>query len=621
MTIRSLLLTIPLQPGEGALAYLSRLAARNGVPSARSFCTDWGLNYAHLVDGCPGELGRLAALSDVPVAELVAASIRKDGKVFHVRGERMVASSLRRNRFHVCPACLKTDIVGHDELRPHAAAYGRLAWQVEGVVTCTTHGIALVDLGAGSASTKHDFAGVVRPHLMRLDELIEASLRRPASELERYAVCRLGGHACSAAFLDGLDLHVAIRFCEVIGALSIHGRGVHLRRVDETELHLAGSIGIGIAAAGERSLQHFLTTLRRDYPYGCRVRSGPRPPFTEFRAWLAGHAREDAYEPVRALLRRHLAESKPVDIKDKPGVFPGSTAAIAYAVIMNKRPRIIRDRVPRCFPDSSVMPPNATASIATPPAREVPVADAAHRLGCSLSLLLAMAAHRILLPIVGGGEACWRHVFSNNDLDALLARMMVGTTRVPEISEGMVDLYEGAARLLCAPVEILRLVLGGCFAWIGRHEGADGVGSLLFSLGELGALVRSQELKGPTLPEAAAFLGLGIDGVEALIGMGALTKNEGLFADTGIPIDAVPVSSFDGFVSANVDLRLVAQRMGLKPVNAIELLFRSGLISTYGSADPEFAYYDRSSLAKTQPGLRIHRPILWSSRVPETRFR
>ncbi|KQP52820.1 TniQ family protein [Methylobacterium sp. Leaf106] len=614
MTVTNLLLTILLQPDEGALAYLSRLAARNGVPSARSFCTDWALNFSRLVDGCPSELGRLAELSDVPVARLIAASIRKEGKAFHVRGDRMNASSLRLNRFHVCPACLKADIAGNQQLLPHAAAFGRLAWQVEGVRTCTTHGIALVDLGAGTGPTKHDFTGVTRPHLKRLDDLIVTSLRRAPSELERYVVCRLDGQACNATFLDSLDLYVAIRFCEVIGTLAVHGRGVHLKQGDEAELHLAGSVGIGIAGGGEHALQDFLTNLRREYPYGCRVRAGPRPPFTELQAWVNAHSHVEAYEPVRALLRRHLAQPVPVDIAEKPSVLTGSAAASKYAAIMNGRPRIIRDRLHQGTPDNHVMTNLSIADPAPRPTLALPLAETACRLACDLPLLLALVAHRILIPVFDGGVAGWRHAFSNDDVNDLLGRVMVGTTRVEEDAEGTVGLYEGADRLLRAPIEILRLVLGRCVAWVGRREGAHGVGSLLFRLDELRSLVDEHELSGPTMSEAAALLGRDTEQVGALIDRGAMTSEKGLYAETGIAIDVIPALSFDGFIAANIDLRLIARGMGSKPNTAMAFLSASGLQPTFADADLGVTYYRRADVAEIQSDLHINRPILWRSR-------
>lgn len=620
MTVHALLLTIPLEPGEGALAYLSRLAARNGVPSARSFCTDSGLDHGLLVDGCPGELSRLAELSGMPAPSLVAASIRKEDKTFHVRGERLVDTALRRNRFVVCPACLKADVTAGADLAPHAAAYGRLAWSINGVGTCEAHGLALVDLGSGCRSTKDDFSAVVRPHLKRLDEMIGTAIRRSASELERYVVRRLDGSRGDRSFIDGLDLHVAIRFCEVIGALAVHGRGVHLKRIDEAELYLTGSVGIAIAAGGEEALQDFLRGLQRGFPFGYRVNSGPRSPFQELKAWLTGRSREQAYAPVRALLERHLADPKPVDIGDKRSRFVGGSAAAAYARIMNGRPRIIRERFPPEIVGSLAMTRSSTVFHDAPNRRLVPLAEAARRLGCDLPLVLATVAHRILLP-AGHDEAGWRHDFRSDELDGLVARMIVGTEEVRERPEGVVGLYEAADQLLALPILVLRLVLERCIPWIGRLKGATGIGSLLFRLDELRPVVRASELDGATLSEAATLLSLEPEGVEALIALGAMTKEKGLYALTGVPVEVVPASSIDGFIAGNVDFRVLTHRLGRKPIDALAFLSGVGATPTY--ADPEcgFAFYDRMSLVRIQPGLRLDRPALWTSRLAKAPVR
>ena len=620
MTGHHLLLPIPLRTDEGALPYLSRLAAANGIPGAKSFCADWELDFDRLVDGCPGELGRLAELSGVPAPGLVSASIRKEGGTFHVRGERMVATAVRRNRFVVCPACLKGDVEASADLPPDAAAYGRLTWSIGGIGTCEAHGLALVDLGSGSRSAKDDFSAVVRPYLKRLEEMVGTSLRRPASELERYVVRRLDGAGRDGCFLDDLDLHVAIRFCEVIGALAVHGRGVHLKRIDEAELYLAGSVGIAIAAGGEEALQGFLRGLRRGYPFGYRVHSGPRSPFQELRAWLTGRSREEAYAPVRALLARHLADPKPVDIADKRGRYLGGSAGAAYARIMNGRPRIIRECIPQHCPAGFAMTRPTTASHDAPGTRLVPLPAAARRLGCDLPLILALLAHRILLP-AEQDEADWRHRFRTDDLETLLAGMTDGTEEVRERPEGVVDLYVAADQLLTLPIVILRMVLERRLPWIGRWVGAGGVKALLFRLDELRSMVEAGELNGATLPEAAAVLALEPEGIEALLALGAMTKEKGYYALTGVPVEVVPAASIEGFIAANVDLRVLLQRPVLKPAGALAFLSKVGAEPTYADPDGRFTYYDRMSLVGIDPGLRLRRPALSTSRLSRASVR
>lgn len=610
MTVEPLRLTIPLRPGEAALAYLSRLAARNGIPCAKHFCADWELDFRLLEEGCPGETGRLAALADVSAGDLVAACVRKDGKGYRIRSERMVASSLRRNRFHVCPACLEADI-RETTLSPPAAAYGRLAWQIGAVWTCITHGIPLVDLGAGSGTTANDFTAVVRPNLTRLDELIATSHRRPPSELELYLLRRLDGRPCGVPFLDGLDLHVAIRFCEVIGALAVHGRGVHLNRIDDAEAHLAGAVGIGIASRGERAVQDLLTKLRRDYPFGHRVRAGPRPPFAEFQAWLAGHSRDPAYEPVKALLERHLAAPTPVDIEDKPYRYPGARLEAAFAVLANERPRILTHHSHQGTLGDLAMSHVSTASSASPSMRKVSLAKSARLLGCDVPTLLTLVAHGIVVPVRNEGESGWRHAVLERDLDRLRGRMMKRVSPVADPSEGMVDLAEAATRLLRTPVEILRLLLGECLAWVGRRVGGHGVNSLLFRLEELRPLVAAQELRGPTLPEAAAILGMDDGHVGALIDQGALTIEKGVYALAGVPTDVVPAASFDGFVATNIDLRFLTRRIGSKPRDTVSTLFMGGVQPSYAASD--FTYYDRVEIAAALPDLRIKPALPWTS--------
>lgn len=69
-SLKKLLLTVDLVPGESATSLGSRLARRNGVQRLITFCSDVGIDYFALANGNPQEVTRLAALAGVDPAAL-----------------------------------------------------------------------------------------------------------------------------------------------------------------------------------------------------------------------------------------------------------------------------------------------------------------------------------------------------------------------------------------------------------------------------------------------------------------------------------------------------------------------------------------------------------------------
>ena len=148
--------TLTYGEGETPASFVSRLAGLHGAGSARRFCGDLGLDFRGIVDGRPQALSDLAGLAGASLGALRRNSIfREASGGFVLRGERLLKSSLRRGRLHVCPECLKSDIATGD-LFPEIAARGRVTWLVTPVRTCPIHGMALVEAAASDAHTSHD---------------------------------------------------------------------------------------------------------------------------------------------------------------------------------------------------------------------------------------------------------------------------------------------------------------------------------------------------------------------------------------------------------------------------------------------------------------------------------
>ncbi|POR42177.1 TniQ family protein [Methylobacterium sp. V23] len=580
MTGFPLQLTIPLMTGESACAYLSRLAARNCVPCVKHFCADMNLDLRAILDGRPPELERLAALAGTPLAALEAASVRKDPGGFSIRGHRMVASALRRNAFHVCPACIQADVEASD-LPPAVAAYGRLDWMVAAIRTCPIHDCGLVCLGTSLA--QWDFTAVLRPHLGRLHELDGEAARRPASELERYVLARLDGFSGDAPFLDRLEVHVAARFCEVLGVLALHGRGAAFERLDENDWHLAGAAGLAIAGSGEDGIRAFLVDLQRAYPHGRSVSAGPRSPASDLRVWLGGNAHEAAYRPLRESVRRLLEEGPPADVADKSGplhrlrwIVPSAEAVTKGSKSTRKRLRRIHADLPFLHPDTFVMDDHQTRT-AGAPGQGLTLRGALDVLGCGMPLFQSLLAHDLIRPNPASDPGIWKHDYAPVPLKALLSRLLAGALPVQEVGRDMLPIDEAAAEAGCTQIEIIKLLLHRRLNAVGFEREVGGIGGLLVRPIEVAVWTGPQTVEGPTLPEAQAELALKPGVIAALVDM-ELLKTADVVEPLGrTSVRIIPQSSFAAFTEGHIDSEEISRTMNRGVFNTEECLKRAGV--------------------------------------------
>lgn len=94
---------------ETPASFLTRLAAlhrRDTVP----FCSDLSLDLRAVANGELEAVARLSDLPGAPAQALISNSLRPDGDAWRLRGERVLRTSLRRDRLLACPACLGDDL-------------------------------------------------------------------------------------------------------------------------------------------------------------------------------------------------------------------------------------------------------------------------------------------------------------------------------------------------------------------------------------------------------------------------------------------------------------------------------------------------------------------------------
>jgi TniQ len=517
----ALRVTIPLGRGEAPTSFASRLSAANGLP-VREFCLDWDIRFQSVVDGDAAAIVVLADKGGVSVVDLMShAFIHGQNHAFTYRGEQLMRSSLRRKRVVVCPHCLSEDIANSNR-KPFLAVYGRAIWQIDAIKTCPVHLTPLVEIADDmTTSTIHEFTHYVASVLPNLSKLVDQAVHRDLTGLEDYVLARLDG-AKATPFLDSLALFVAIKLCEMLGAVELFGRVANLRRFSDEQWRLAGAAGFAIAAGGASAISAFLSRLQASFDYSRRGGTeGPQALYGRIYQWLEFGAADAAYNPVRDVIGRHIRDhlplgpgdtvfGQPVESRTLHSIRTLSLEAQVHAKRLRKLLRaagITGDHQDHLADANVIFASGKASSVITR-------AKGAMSLPAAGEYLNAPRVHRALLVQAGFLVPCLSAAgfgavdqFAVADLDEFLKRLLDGAEEVKKPRSGQVDIAGAAKRANCKAAEIVRLIFDKKLKWVGHMAGVDGYLSVLVDLEEIRSLTRGKDHGGLTPYQVACTLG------------------------------------------------------------------------------------------------------------------
>jgi hypothetical protein len=574
--VRSLRLTVPLCVGETPASFVSRLAARN-APSAREFCLDFGTTFQKVVDGDPAALAIIATKGGVDPAALAEYAFTKTGeRRYTFRGEVLVRNSLRRAAVAVCPNCLTEDIAAAPHLRPHLAAFGRAAWQIDAVKNCPVHSSPLVVIADDQTpNTMHDFAHHAGEAIAALDRLASQAQHRPLTGLESYVIARLDGGR-NSPFLDTLELHAAIKFAEMVGAVEMFGRTPNLKKLSDDEWRHAGTAGFEIAAGGPVSIGTFLSQLQATFDYSGSGNEGPQALFGRLYQWLEFGADDAAYNPVRDVIARHIRDhlplgpgdavfGQPIEIRTLHSIRSLSLEANVHPKRLRKLLRAagITSASQDLLVDANVIFPSEEAS------RVITRAQGALSLPDAGEYLNAPRVHRALLVQAGFLVPCLAATafgavdqYAIADLDEFLERLLDGAHAVSEPTDGQVGIPAAAKRACCSAAEIVRFVVDKKLKWVGRQAGVEGYLSVLVDMEEIRGFVRGKDHGGLTPYQVACQLGVTDRVARALIKHGHLATVATINPINRCPQTVVMPTEVERFQREYVSLFALAKQQG-----------------------------------------------------------
>ena len=501
--------TLPIQPGESATSFISRLAWLNRIPSARDFCHLLGLRFSEIVDGVADVLGELEEIAGLARGGLGQdAIVRRDG-IISLRGQRLTKPILRRERVLVCPSCIIDDCVRSSDPR-ELATFGRSVWHIGPIRTCPTHGVFLAEV-AHSREIGHayDFAHLISPTVADLRLLERRIAKRSPSALEIYLQNRLAG-TVPGCWLDHFPFYAASKIGDMCGAMAVFGCESNLKKLTEADWQACGTPGYEIAAGGAKAIQSLLTDLRNARPARHATKDGPRAWYGRFYDWLDSTP-DPAYDPLKHIVREHIV--------DTTAVGPGDV--VLGAEVKRRRNHSIYT-VERDFGLHSQR--FRRILLAEGLIRTSPVHVVDHNVIVPVEILRPLLAQigtlksvpevrayigagrvQTDLLIAAGYLTPWGSrtpntklldMYSTRDLDAFLEALLRNAVRARPVPLRRVGIPEAASRTCCTAMEIVKFIMEAKLSWVGRNPASHGYMSVLVEIDEVNRALNRPALDG-----------------------------------------------------------------------------------------------------------------------------
>lgn len=566
--------SLQLLAGETPASFVSRLAMLHRKRSARSFSLDMGFRFQAIVDGDPDALQSLATLVEQPADHLGVAAIRREAGTFHLKGQDLVRSSLRRARVTVCPRCIAEDIA----CKPLPwMAGGRTNWLLASIRTCMHHHVPLVEVAhTNYASVIHDFAQNVAPALADIPRLAQEAVECAPTAMESYLIGRLEGES-GPTWLDTLPWYAAARTCEMIGSIAEFGPKAPIRSFGDPEWRRAGDAGFEIAARGYQGIRAFLEDMRRDYPESRSDPTGPQAWFGRLHIWLAGANTDRVYDPLRSIIIDIGRDKEPIgpedsvfgcQIVERRRLHSLRTAAQETGLHPKRLRRIlaVMGIIPadhrKLSDDRIIFEADRAEDALARAKRAMNHKQAETYLNAGRSHTLLLAKHGYIRPFASSGEESLKdHAYDKAELDSFLAILLADTVPLNTFEPPIHTIAQAARRANCGAVEILQLILNKRLSWVGRNANDYGYASVLINLDEIKRLVRGDRGGDLTRRQVETRLRTSTRVVDALINAEILSMRKAISPLNRCPYIAVPASAVDAFTTEYVSLHEIARNL------------------------------------------------------------
>ncbi|ABE37268.1 hypothetical protein RPD_0028 [Rhodopseudomonas palustris BisB5] len=533
----------PLWTDEPAYARANRLALMNGINSLASFGGEMRIPYRQIIWGWRN--AEIAALAGMDPANLGAVTFRVgDDDRVRLGDEVLHIDDWSYNVLRVCPACLRSDFERESrfpDLLPHIRSW----WNLDAIEVCPLHRTPLLGGNPDIFGHRNDpkildvrFVAGVDCDLSSLQ--VEVGIVEDV-RAESYILGRLGFMPrVRSEILDDLPLWNAIRLMDRFGAVAAAGVRGFTSLGGSVSKREALSAGYAVFADGKDGLFCLLDRLVADADVA-RGKWGPRVAYGRIYEWLSHDTREEAYDPVRELVRQHAIDNIPMAagdlVFDRPigdrHVFTLWHVSRELKTTPSATRRILK-AMGHLSPDDDVKE-NWQVLLRKPVVDQV-TADLADWLGFNEARALlglprapmdALLQSGVLKAFLSVSTGVAEHIFRRRDLDAFMTSL-VGGAPFSRKTEGLCDVVQAGRRSGTSTTDVVAALLAGRLTCCGRLSSATGMMQVLVDIEAVRALRASGEVRRPgmTVEDARRKLGVTWPVVSNLIGLGLIKTIE-----------------------------------------------------------------------------------------------
>ncbi|OOY07755.1 TniQ family protein [Thioclava sp. F36-7] len=556
---------------EPAFSYLSRVAARYGVPT-RDFAADMGLSFSRIIDGDPKDITALAELTDTEAARLLVWSPKYLGNRNHYfRGHVMHAKAIKESSVRGCPDCLREDFE-NGASAPEHSPFIRGEWLFRPITLCAKHNRPLSSLWQVSAQQdRYDVASrmvEIAPAIASGE--LDHETREP-TKFDIWVADRVAGRS-TGIWLDQFSLYPAAHFCELFGRALWTVRIPKSQKFAPEEAHLAFWLGFKFAKDGESGVRLGLSSLQ-EFEGG--PTDGPKKKFGDLYDRLTFDLTNEDYAPFRNLLRDHILKTWPLgpgdDLMGEPvltrHLHSVLTASREYGIDSRRlRKLLVTAGVVRAVEQGrsdawELFTPEEAEPVLSRLETLVSATDLQDALLISRTHFESLRKDGYFAPTLEGPEhkPLWDLREARSFIDGLLQ----GAEPVYVPMHSWAYLSDAAIRLKVSPGTIVRLVEERRLHRVGKHVSRDGFSAILVTLDEVERLLDRPTTPGISIQVFAKQCGLKDIYLRRLVRMAHIPSTEGRNPKTGAKQRFLSTEDIEAFYARFITLRDLAVEHGM----------------------------------------------------------
>ncbi len=397
----------------------------------------------------------------------------------------------------------------------------------------------------------------------------------------------------------------------MLGAVATRGIRFYAKSLTEDDWYVCGGAGYAIAEKGEDGIRMLLSRLQDSFQ-NTKHDWGPRSTFGRLYEWLAHENDDEAYDPLRDLITRHVIQTMPVGPGDE--IFGKDVATRRLHSLRSaslefgahpKRLRKLLHAAGIIGPESLSLSDDrvlfdaaGTQHVLERIGHAMPLKEAGKYINAPRPHERLLFDAGFIQPFIRGGtEQLKDHAFAKQDLDAFLNRLLAGAVEIDQDGR-FLPIPDAARRANCAAMEIVRLILDRTLGHIGRRLDVSGYLSVLMDPEEVRSHVRGPELQGLNLRSVEKLLRVSTATVKALIKGKHLPSGEMLNPVNRCPQTYVREADLKIFMERFASIDVLARESGTRGHLLRPRLDAMKIHPAFVLSEVDLAFYDRRELSE-----------------------